>query len=545
MIQRTPIRMASSTSGTHPRGATLVEVLMALLVMAIGVTSVFTLFPLALLKSIKANQLTTAKLYEGSIKDVVLATPQLITGAPTWQPNTRYGNSPSVAVVPYESRWVSPPPTGRLLPLTNEIYFADPAGAGPYLSGTDTPNFRKTALWNSRTAAGNPGAYTLPTTRPNRPSNISESNITWVPYKHSPHPTRGGWCAYFVDPLGWYRVSVDQTQFGRVDYPELSPAPAKPPTADAFLLDRLNCQLSSDASDGVFRLPDSWGQVLETTNAAASRAGVVVGTVDTLNIDFPDIKTELIEGLSSANRIVLSSTVAGRTLVIPVDPLLLPLPAVTSSGNVSRLTMRIDLAKQVELQVLDSFLPLVDRARIEVLAPTRYSWLMAVQQGPRGEVEAQAAVVFNRSFEQQDERGYRAEFCASEDTNGDSVLDPGEDDLWPNGRIDTNMAKVMWPNNVEAPRFKEGAYILDASNAIWYQIAKVEVKAEPIDDTDDTTGTGYLRAILRLSSPVTSSTGTIFSDYLLTDPAGVGGAEYYSSAVLMPGVVHVFPITID
>lgn len=556
MIQRTPIPMARSTSSAHPRGATLVEVLMALLVMAIGVTSVFTLFPLALLKSIKANQLTTAKLYEGSIKDVVLATPQLITGAPTWQPNTRYLNSSTVASAPYESRWVSPPSTGRLLPLTNEIYFAEPSGGGPYFSGTDIPNFRQGNTWgnpfapvvrlpfsfSSTTAAGNPGAYAVPTARPNRPSNIGERNIAWVPYKHSPHPTRGGWCAYFVDPLGWYRVSVDQTQFGRVDYPELSPAPAKPATADAFLLDRLNCQLSSDASDEVFRLPDSWSQVLETTNAAASRAGVIVGTVDTLNIDFPDIKTELIEGLSGANRIVLSSTVAGRTLVIPVDPLLLPLPAVTSSGNVSRLTMRIDLAKQVELQVLDSFLPLVDRARIEVLAPTRYSWLMAVQQGPRGEVEAQAAVVFNRSFEQQDERGYRAEFCASEDTNGDGVLDPGEDDMWPNGRIDTNMAKVMWPVDADAPRFKEGAYILDASSAIWYQIAKVEVDAEAININDTPGAGGYRRTILRLNSPVTSSTGTIFSDYLLTDPAGVGGAEYYSSAVLMPGVVHVFPI---
>jgi hypothetical protein len=533
MIQRTSIPRPHQWLKPHRRGATLVEVLMALLVMAIGVTSVFTLFPLALLKSIKANQLTTAKLYEGSIKDVVLATPQLITGAPTWQPNTQYGNAATSGVAPYVSRWVSPPSDGRLLPLTNEIYYANPAGAAPYFSGTDTPVFRKTAIWNSRTATGNPGAYESPLLRPNRPSPIGDANITWVPYKHSPHPTRAGWCSYIVDPLGWYANvgTTEQTQFGRVD------DPAKPGTADYFLLDRLHCQLSSTAANGVFRLPDNWSQVLESTNATASRSGVLVGTNDTLTLNFPDIKPELIQGLSGLNRVVLTSTLVGRTLAIPVS-------APASAGT--QLQMTIDMSTMPD--VLDSFLPLVDQARIEVQAPTRYSWLMAVQQGPRGELEAQAAVVFNRSFEQQDEQGYRAEFCASEDTNGDSVLlidpDPllNEDDLWPNGRIDMNMAKVMWPSGAEAPRFKEGGYILDASSAIWYQIAKVEVEAEAIDASDTPGAGGYLRTILRLNSPVTSSTGTIFSDYLLTDPAGVGGAAYYSSAVLMPGVVHVFPI---
>ena len=68
---------------------------MALLIMAIGVTSVFTLFPISIIKAIKAHQLTDAKLYESAIKDTLLTHSQLWTGAPEWSENTVYGQVPS------------------------------------------------------------------------------------------------------------------------------------------------------------------------------------------------------------------------------------------------------------------------------------------------------------------------------------------------------------------------------------------------------------------------------------------------------------------
>ncbi len=64
----TPELERKADNASQPSGSTraarchIGRVLMALLVMAIGVTSVFHLFPLAMLKSVKASQLTNAKL---------------------------------------------------------------------------------------------------------------------------------------------------------------------------------------------------------------------------------------------------------------------------------------------------------------------------------------------------------------------------------------------------------------------------------------------------------------------------------------------------
>ncbi len=127
-----------------------------------------------------------------------------------------------------------------------------------------------------------------------------------------------------------------------------------------------------------------------------------------------------------------------------------------NNPTAQELRLRIDPAT-----IPAGFLPLVDQARIEVQSPSRYSWLMAVRLGPEGELEAQAAVVFNRTFEFEDEQGYEAEFCTSEDTNLNNTLDANEDDMWPNGRLDTNLAKIRWLYNrlspVPAPRSKRAA----------------------------------------------------------------------------------------
>jgi len=198
--------------------------------------------------------------------------------------------------------------------------------------------------------------------------------------------------------------------------------------------------------------------------------------------------------------------------------------------------------------VIDGFLPsgfVADQARIEIQSPSRYSWLMAVHSGPRGQYEAQCAVVLNRTFESLDEQGYRAEFCQTEDLNGSGALDGSEDQLWVNGRIDTNTAKVRWiyDVNTDSPRIKEGGYIFDASHAFWYQIQKVEVKEERVNADDSLNPSGlYVRSILKLSDPVQATTGSTlnsdpFTDYLVD---GTNDAQ----AVLIPGIIHVFPFSL-
>ena len=131
----------------------------------------------------------------------------------------------------------------------------------------------------------------------------------------------------------------------------------------------------------------------------------------------------------------------------------------------------------------------------------------------------------------------------TDDLNNDGdALDAGEDTMWDNDRVDTNIAKVRWPYdpNTDPPKIKEGGYIFDASHGYWYKIQKIEVDAERVDgnvagtviDTPNTAGT-YVRTIMTLSDQVQVSTGPVFNNYLVN---GTNDCQ----AVLMPGVVHVF-----
>lgn len=524
------------------RGATLVEVLMALLVMAIGVTSVFTLFPLAMLKSVKASQLTNAKLYEGSIEDMILATPQVIMGAPEWEARTQYdyATTPIPANVwPYPSRWAMAPTTSGL-PASNTLYYATnvSSGSAPFLSGFSAP------FTPSGTANRLGGAYRINIPAPGTPPNYQDNaTFEWFPYKHSPLPGNWTWSGYMVDPLGFHATpgGSDQWSFGRI---QTLVAPAN----NGLAPDRIHCQLSSDSADKFFKLPDSWSVALETTPVIQTYSPA---TPNLLTLTFPDLKPELVDAvtLSNNNRIILSSTLVGTTLEVPIE-VGSGLPNNPTAGS-PVLQVYINPAT-----IPAGFLGLVDQARIEVKSPSRYSWLMAVQLGPEGQLEAQAAVVFNRSFEIEDEQGYEAEFCASEDTDlsGDltNVNMINEDTMWPNGRIDINMAKIRWPATADGPKVKEGSYILDANHVRWYQISKIvkinDQERVRVDANDNPSATGtYIRMLMQLDSPV-EDPGTLvippntfrnanFSDYRLFDTQDFAG-----SAVLIPGVVHVFPV---
>ena len=52
-------------------GVTLVEVLMALMIMSIGVTSVAVLFPISMLRSLEATQLTQAAIIKRNVETIL------------------------------------------------------------------------------------------------------------------------------------------------------------------------------------------------------------------------------------------------------------------------------------------------------------------------------------------------------------------------------------------------------------------------------------------------------------------------------------------
>lgn len=64
------------------RGATLTEVLMALLIMAVGIVSVFTLFPLSILLSIRSHTLTEARIHKNNAAELIRSQPSVLTAPP-------------------------------------------------------------------------------------------------------------------------------------------------------------------------------------------------------------------------------------------------------------------------------------------------------------------------------------------------------------------------------------------------------------------------------------------------------------------------------
>jgi type II secretory pathway pseudopilin PulG len=74
MSRRLVMSFPSMVASRRKRsGATLTEVLMSLLIMGLGITSVFTLFPMSVLRSVKATNLTNATLLSQSARDLFYA----------------------------------------------------------------------------------------------------------------------------------------------------------------------------------------------------------------------------------------------------------------------------------------------------------------------------------------------------------------------------------------------------------------------------------------------------------------------------------------
>lgn len=217
-------------------GATLTEVLMSLLIMSIGIVSVIALFPVAILQSIRASQLTNAKILEEDVTEIVRANPELLLAAAPWQPNKSYSLN----------EYVTPRlPPGSRYPDTNLVFYvANGSDAGT--SGILEPNW------------------------PRDPSMTRTDNtVTWT----ADQVTR-----YVVDQLG--RATIDSAfaaEFGNDGT-----------NRDGVL--RVDLETTLDLSDlgltsaqllDLFELPDSWSVAIEVAPSSVTATSVTVpGSVE-------------------------------------------------------------------------------------------------------------------------------------------------------------------------------------------------------------------------------------------------------------------------
>lgn len=539
-------RLRQASNSTLDRdGTTLSEVLISLLVMSVGVVSLATLFPISVLRSVQATQLTNATNLRFNAQEMARAVPQIRTVGQSWEARKAYS----------QNAWVVPSVDS---PLTNYSLIAQCTTAGT--SDAKEPNW---LLSNTITEGG-----------ANPP--------TWQVYRlHN----------YIVDPQGEYVATYDDpTAMGR----GISGGPhvfGNDPTSYGFVSNirafpGLNFNSTTPGTPSLFdnyqaaalcTLPDSWILQSESTALSSYTAGALSLTLTDLKDDLT-ATTPIPSGLSDAllpSRIVLFDVSGKFSCVRPITQITGTPPSQTISWSSS--SGALPTVKQDGT----AFVPV--RARVET-AERRFTWMLSVRQGsPSMDV----VVFFRRKYSSKDEQVYPATFQTGPiDPNSSDPAnniwtfypsDPGYDaapgilnvdDDGVNGTDD--IGERGYPGSDDAPRswvviqydptgekpfYKKGGFVTDATNLQWYRITDiVEGDAfygyKPVDVmkkagiptsavnmptyVPDAAISGYQAVVLRLERPIAISG---------SPPSGGAGGVPTGGAIFMRSVVDVFPVS--
>lgn len=340
-------------------GATLVEVLMSLLILAIGVVPIFTLFPVSLLSSIKANQLTTTRLFADQVAATMISRPEMVMGAPGWNPNQTY--SPGTIIT-------SSIPVGNNSPKLRTYFGTATAGISglkepdPWLTGSPTTD--NTISWVPRN---------LPTTL---------NTAAFIPYK------------YVIDPYGMmYADSALATDFGNMEGS----------TLNGYRVLRIHCGVTSEllAIRNKFTSPDTWS-VAET-----------VVPIQAVTIDTDSDSVAEFTDITFPNTVDISSyTDNGLTRVVAISPDGRRSEAGFVKGSPSASVLRVYTPLMSTTNSPENVTGAIGQVRIENFE-RRYTWLGAVQRDSSGGAALQIAICFNRSFLTSDEQLYRYRFLTA------------------------------------------------------------------------------------------------------------------------------------
>ncbi|MBX3449134.1 MAG: hypothetical protein KF777_06215 [Planctomycetaceae bacterium] len=524
-------------------GSTLSEILVALLVMSIGVISVATLFPISVLRTVQATQLTQAAQLRYNFEGMLGPRPDLLNGTTKWKAQTGY-------------------PVGALVvPNVPGNFYLECTSAGT--SGSLEPSWR--GLGNTTTDGG----------------------AEW-----STHRLR----TYIVDPLGWEERGQEMADFS------VAPALGVADLRNTFgRLDLSNTVLPMDvAPAGFYRiarfrggvLPPGFLDIFPCVQAPTHPMGTLVNSdrladarrtatlpdnwtlqADTFelvfdptdattrsNIVLTNAKTELVQTLD-----VNGSTASGIDFRTP--------PYVTVAGEESYMVGRMvafdETGRRSEVRTLDTItvigagqeqltfrppLPAAGftpaRVRVETFTP-RFTWMLACRRIASGATYSSLVVFYNRSFTAEDELIHPAHFTTAF-KGPDNTL--GTVDDIPNSRVVVQFNADLGPT--VAPPLKRGGYICDAENNRWYRITDYDLNndvtspaavynrspeyiAQALDP--DFPG-GVLSnsastrcALVTLESPILENSG-------LYRPVAAANQNAAAGAIIMQGIVDVYQL---
>jgi len=492
-------------------GTTLSEVLISTLVMSIGVVALATLFPISVLRSIQASQLTNAAVLRYNAESQLRTVPEILNIGTEWQPVTAYAVGDSV---------VPPAITRRKTPAA--VFVCTAAGN----TGGSEPQ------WNFREGQ--------PTT---------DGGVTWATIRLK---------NYVVDPLGYLLVDPAdgnssfrgggvagaREHFGNVGGNPFNPIINRFPAFGLYQPGAAATVNEYNAA-AISILPDSWTPQAESTDVTytAGNTSILLNGVNaaelasTVQYTTPDLVPDRITVFDDTNR---------RSFTFPV---------INVTGTAQ--------AAQVDwsgIALPSDFLPV--KARVESLE-RRYSYLLSVRRGSSGSTHIDVVVFFRRSYSVPDEQVYSCVFrkidrgtdggpgFSGTDDNNDGATDDVKELGW-SGSDDKprNFCIVQYSSSGPKPFYKKGSFICDVNNLRWYRVIDVAEDVLPPFTIANVTPSGYevdpvaagMDRFVRLTldqpvlqdSPMDTANGNPFTPVVTNGVVG--------GAVLMRGIVDVFPI---
>lgn len=526
-IMRSSVPNKVLPQSSHAAGATLSEVLISLLVMSIGVVSLATLFPISVLRSLQATQLTSAANLRYNVEAFLGVNPQLYTIGAPWKAATTYSVGDLVT------------PTGCCSP---SIVLYCTAVTGTNKSGTIEPT------WNT-----NNGAST------------ADLDVTWQTYRLQ---------NYVVDPLGaWlvesnFRSTANGNYFGNNGTNPIQTLRAFPGVGGPS-----TSITTSDIAADAATLPDSWISQVES-NQVSYTAGTFACTLGDLPYDLKPT-TPITPPSYLPSRIVLFDITGKISHVRPISDITGTAPSQTITWPSERdddADGVVDSSEDLNNNdKFDNYGPLptgfvLGSARVET-KERRYTWMLSVRRDGDS-FQMEIVVFFRRPFSGKDEQVYPATFTAVTDLGYDEKYGVGNfdddyddptvtdesDELGSVGSDDTprNWVVVQYDATVGKPFVKKGGYVTDADNLRWYRILDVIESDTPANVMTkaglNRTGTIYQpdqpafgpntqSILLRVENKIVQS-----GPQPPVDSNGVPTGPPNGRALLMRNIVDVYPI---
>ena len=471
-------------------GITLIEVLMSLMIMSIGVSAVAVLFPISVLRSIQATQLTNAAILKVNAETLLQMRPELV-----FDPDGDQNYQEHV---------------GR----TNELhYIVDPSGYFEMASTMTYSVYPTLSVESPAVPARQPNDQTLRGAA-DWFGNI-DSNNDGVPEPFAYLPRYDG---------GLRTATITNSTY---------PNGFRPQGGDP---EELRALRSLGAT--ISKLGDGWETIFEgipeqyvfadgTTGTTAPSSALIAGVMfsaDSVISDVPTSSTmvprvsgtqiiadpEVCRALvfsadgqfSASLTLTFTTTISGQPCVLwTEDTNLNSTPDTGEDLNSNGAVDRRTLSPQFINPQTSNFA--IGRVLLQTAKTHDYNWLLTVRRGRDGQARGVDVVItFNKGITADDERLYTANLTAGS-FSATMILDGGMKDGG------TEPAE---------PAIRKSGYLLDVQNARWYRIREyTEVKGLTIGTVS---GDGYN---IVLETPVAQ-----------TSPAG--------KIMFLPGVVDVYPM---